>query len=131
MGVTAQFLVIRIGMYVNWCVIYPTQLTCLSLLMASYITHYANLIGFCSVSNGLLLWLSFFCVLVCLLLHIDVVTTTHHHYSLHFKCTICCKLPSHVKRGDNLCINHHFIDSALRGCIKLYFFLKILWAAPL
>ena len=58
--ITALFLVIRIGMYVNWCVIYPTQLTCLSLLMASYITHYANLIGFCSVSNGLLLWLSFF-----------------------------------------------------------------------
>ena len=66
----------------------------------------------------------FFCVLICLLLQIYVVTTTHHHYSLHFKCTICCKLPSHVKRGDNLCINYHFIDSALRGRIKLQFFLK-------
>ena len=88
------------------------------LLIAFCVTHWANLVRFCCVFISLILWLSFFCVLICLLLQIYVVTTTHPHYSSYFKCTICCKLPSHVKRWDNLCINYYFIDSALRGRIK-------------
>ena len=42
--ITALFMVIRKGMYVNRCVIHPTKLTCLSLLIASYITHYDTLL---------------------------------------------------------------------------------------
>ena len=48
-------MVIRIRMHVNWCVIYPTQLTCLSLLIASYITRFTNLVRFCCVLVSLIL----------------------------------------------------------------------------
>ena len=54
-------MVIRIGMYANWCVIYPTKLTSLSLLIASYIireTRYANLVRFCCVIIDLTLWVA-------------------------------------------------------------------------